>query len=100
MGYTLFADVGRTWPGDAPFGIDSGWQTALGVGLRLGLPQGTSGVARLDFAVPITGGRGLSDLVFRVSVKEFVGLIRGVEDEQMRRSRITGIGARAFEPGG
>lgn len=98
FGYTVFVDAGQTWKGDAPFGVDSGWQAAVGAGIRLGLPEGTSGVARLDIAVPVTGGRGLSDLVFRVSMREFVGLLGGVEDEQMERSRITGIGPTVFEP--
>lgn len=98
FGYTVFVDAGRTWKGDAPFGIDSGWQAAVGAGIRLGLPEGTSGVARLDVALPVTGGRGFSDLVFRVSMREFVGLLGGVDDEQMERSRIKGIGPTVFEP--
>ena len=97
FGTSLFLDVGRTWPGDSPFGRDSGWQAAIGGGIRLGLPEGTSGVARLDLAFPLTGGRGLGDVVFRVSMREFVGLIGGVEDEQMERSRITGIGPSVFQ---
>ncbi|HKJ92983.1 MAG TPA: hypothetical protein VJ957_07435, partial [Longimicrobiales bacterium] len=51
-GITLFADVGRIWPGDAPFGVDSGWRAGLGAGLRFNFPAGGKTTYRIDVAAP------------------------------------------------
>lgn len=90
FGLTGFVDVGRMWDGDVPFGSDSGTEVSLGLGLRVGFPQGTGSVARLDFAYPVTGD---GSLVVRVSVREVLGLLAGFEDEQVRRSRRVGLGS-------
>jgi len=89
FGFTVFADVGRMWAGDVPFGRDTGWLGNVGGGLRFGFPDGSRGLVRLDVAIPLTGDGPL----FRVSMKEFIGLRRGLDDEQVRRSRVLGIGS-------
>ena len=61
LGFTVFADVGRGWASDVPFGLDTGWRKAVGVGLRGGFPAGTGSVTRLELAWPVGGvdaGRG------------------------------------------
>lgn len=93
FGTTLFVDFGRVWPGDVPFGMDSGLQAAVGAGLRLGLSPGTRRVVRLDFAFPVSGPGTINDVIFRVSLREFVGLRHGITDEQLNRSRWGGLGA-------
>ena len=93
FGLTVFGDVGRMWAGDVPFGRDTGWIGNVGGGLRFGFPDGSRGVVRLDIAVPLTGGGP----VFRVSMKEFIGLRRGMDDEQVLRSRVLGIGGDVFQ---
>ena len=93
FGFTVFADVGRMWAGDAPFGRDTGWIGDVGGGLRFGFPNGSRGVVRIDVAVPLVGG----DPVFRVSLREFFGLRRGFDDEQIVRSRVLGIGGNVFQ---
>jgi hypothetical protein len=84
LGLTLFADLGRMWPGDAPFGRDSGWRGSVGGGLRVGFPAGTRGVVRLDFGFPVDGS-GLGGMVFRVSAFDRLGLQR-LSDRQLLRS--------------
>ncbi len=98
FGFSFFADVGKMWAGDAPFGVDTDWRASVGTGVRFGFPAESRGSLRLDIALPVEGGAGFSDLVFRVSLREFVGLLRGFDDEQTVRSRLVGIGADAFQP--
>ena len=90
LGLTLFADAGRGWAGDAPYGVDTGWKTSAGAGLRLGFPVGSSRVTRIDVAWPVgaDSGRGA---MFRVSTGDFIGLVRGFADTQMTRSRRSGV---------
>jgi hypothetical protein len=91
FGTSVFFDVGRVWPGDAPFGVESEVQAAVGAGLRIGFPSETTGVVRIDIAAPITQPFSLSNLVIRFSAKERNGVSFGVYDEQMIRSRFTGL---------
>lgn len=55
LGLTVFGDVGRGWSSDVPFGVDTGWRKAMGVGLRLGFPAGTGSVARVELSWPVGG---------------------------------------------
>jgi len=97
FGLSFFVDAGRMWAGDAPFGQDTGWMASVGAGVRLGFPAESRNTVRFDLAMPVTGG-GFSDLLFRVSVREFLGLLRGFDDEQSVRSRVVGLGADVFQP--
>ncbi len=91
LGATAFWDIGRVWPGDVPYGVDSGWQSALGFGLRLGLPSGTRNVFRTDVAFPVGGG----DPVFRFTF-ELNLLRRGFVTPDVARSRRFGLGPEHF----
>lgn len=95
MGFTVFGDVGRVWSGDAPFGRTSPWRGAVGAGLRLGFPAGSRGLVRLDVAVPL-GSDGSRGPVFRLTVKETLGLLAGFLDDQADRSRRVRIGPDYF----
>lgn len=64
LGATFFADAGRTWAGDAPFGQNSPWRASAGAGLRFGVPRGTHGVIRPDIVWPL--GRG-GEPIFRIA---------------------------------
>ena len=55
VGFTVFGDVGRGWAGTAPFSADTGWESAAGAGLRLGLPAGTGSNLRVEIAWPVGG---------------------------------------------
>ena len=96
LGVTFFADVGRTWSLDVPFGTDSGWRSSLGFGLRFGYPAGTPRTARVDLAFPV-GGPSRSP-VLRIAMRELLGISRGMRDDQMERSRLNGIGPDRFVP--
>jgi len=93
LGMTAFADMGRVWPGDVPYALDSGWQAAVGFGLRLGLPTGTRNVWRADMAFPVgpTGGSP----IFRFSF-ELNRLRSGFLTPDVFRSRRFGLGAEHF----
>lgn len=56
VGFTLFTDVGRGWEGNAPFSRSTGWQSATGVGLRIGFPRESQSVLRVEYALPTGGG--------------------------------------------
>jgi hypothetical protein len=95
FGVTFFADAGRVWAGEIPFGVDSGWKASVGGGLRLGFPAGSRGVARLDLAFPVLGGEGRGP-IFRVTLLELLGLTTGFFDQEMERSRRVTIGPDSF----
>ncbi len=92
LGMTAFIDVGSIWEGGVPFGADSGTLTTAGAGLRIGFPGGTRGVTRIDVAFPLNGLDPFGSPTFRISA-ELLGLRRGVEDRQLRRSRRAGVGS-------
>jgi len=96
LGLTLFGDLGRVWPGDVPYGIDSGWQAAAGFGLRLGLPYRTRHVWRADIAFPV--GPTTGSPIFRVTF-ELNRLRDGFHTPDVGRSRQFLIGAETFSQG-
>jgi len=93
LGLTLFSDLGRVWPGDSPYGIDSDWQSALGFGLRIGLPRSTRHIYRTDIAFPI--GRTGGSPIFRVTF-EFNQFRQGFFTRDVRRSRRFQVGPDSF----
>lgn len=98
LGVTLFGDVGRVWAGDVPFGVDSGWRGSVGAGLRIGFPAGSRDVARIDLAWPVDGGGFAGGPVLRIALVDLIGLEGGLEDMQLERSRLLGVGPDRFSP--
>jgi hypothetical protein len=96
-GLTLFGDVGRIWPGDVPFGLDSGWRGAFGFGFRTSFPAGGRTTYRFDFAWPADRSMRLSDVRFRFTVGEILGLAARDADFQIVRSRPEGAGGNLFD---
>ena len=95
FGFTLFADAGRVWAGDVPYGADSGWKGALGFGLRIGVPARTRGVGRIELAFPL-GGTNTQGPVFRITLFELLGIGPGFSDRQLERTRLSRIGPDFF----
>lgn len=93
LGMTVFADLGRVWPGDVPYAVDSGWQAALGAGLRIGLPAGTRNIVRADIAFPVGATSG--GPIFRMSF-ELNRLREGFFTPDVLRSRRFNLGAEHF----
>jgi hypothetical protein len=92
IGGTVFADVGRIWRGDAPFGTDSGWRASAGVGLRGSFPAGSRSTYRVDVAWPIERSTAPRDFRVTVSIGEFRGLTPREADLQFTRSRTRSVG--------
>jgi len=103
LGLVLFGDVGRVWAGDVPYGVDSGWRSSVGAGIRLSLPGGTLTATRFDFTVPISGDRERQGVYFRFYTE--LGALVPVlgRGGQVQRSRWSGINsnltARPLFPG-
>jgi hypothetical protein len=91
FGFSFFMDLGHIQPGDVPFGIDSGWRSAVGAGIRFGLPPGTLNMTRIDLAAPLGPGAQLKDVVLRISLQEVLGLLPGFRDDQLVRSLRSGV---------
>jgi hypothetical protein len=91
LGLTLFADVGRVWSGDVPYGVDSGWRGALGLGLRYAAPAGSRMGGRIDLAFPL-GATAAHHPVFRITLFELLGIGPGFSDAQLERTRRTRTG--------
>jgi len=53
VGLAFFADAGRVWAGDAPFGMTSPVKTGVGVGILGAFPPGSQQTWRLDLALPM-----------------------------------------------
>jgi hypothetical protein len=54
FGLAGFADAGRVWPGDSPFGVDSKTRIGLGAGLLASFPPQSPRLWRVDVAVPVS----------------------------------------------
>ncbi len=87
IGSSLFIDVGRMWPGEAPYGVDSGWRTSLGAGLRVNLPAGGSNTLRIDAAFPIGADGGVGRMQLLIGVGEYLGITSPFADPRFGRSR-------------
>lgn len=53
LGAAFFAEVGKLWAGDAPFGRTTGYLPSVGVALLSAVPPRSRRMWRLDFAVPL-----------------------------------------------
>ncbi|MGH7720087.1 MAG: hypothetical protein ACREON_14755, partial [Gemmatimonadaceae bacterium] len=54
LGLSFFAEAGRLWAGDAPFGVDTPVRGSVGVGLLVAVPPGSKRNFRLDIAYPLS----------------------------------------------
>jgi hypothetical protein len=97
FGGTVFVDAGRIWPGDVPFGIDSGWRATAGLGFRGSFPAGGRSSFRIDFATPLDAGMNFRNVRVIISASEVLGL-RAVNtnDAQLVRSRNEGAEGTLF----
>jgi hypothetical protein len=93
LGMTLFAEVGRVWPGDAPFGIDSGWRKGVGAGVRIGFPRRARHAWRADLAFPVDGPE--TSPILRITF-EVNRLGQGFFTPDHFRSRRFDLGAHSF----
>jgi hypothetical protein len=88
VGTSLFLDVGRIWPGEAPYGADSNWRASIGGGLRVNFPAGGINTIRVDAAFPIGAGGGLGRMQLLIGVGEYLGVTTPFSDPRFGRSRM------------
>ncbi len=91
-GVAAFAEAGRLWAGDVPFGTDLPTQASAGVSLLAGFPVGSQRLWRVDLAFPLTAdGDGRFEI--RLSTLNSLRRVSDIEPEDVRRSR-----ERAIDP--
>jgi hypothetical protein len=91
VGTSLFVDVGRIWPGEAPYGGDSLWRASIGGGLRVNFPAGGTNTIRIDAAFPVGTDGGLGRMRLLIGVGEYLGVTTPFSDPQFYRSRMPPI---------
>lgn len=91
FGSVLFVDVGKIWPGDVPFGVDSPVRASAGLGLRAAFPPGSRQTFRLDVGFPISGETRVGDAVLTVGVGQAIGRRVVRRDPQLLRSSRYGL---------
>ena len=52
-GLAVFAEAGRLWAGDAPYGVTTGYMPSVGVALLAAVPPRSRRIWRLDVAFPL-----------------------------------------------
>jgi len=58
LGFAAFADAGRQWAGDVPFGITTPVKSSIGFSVLAAIPRHSARMWRADFAVPLNRGAG------------------------------------------
>lgn len=81
-----FADVGRLWAGDVPFGVDSPLMASAGVSILGAFPSGGKRTYRVDIGLPIARGPGDTGIAIRFTTYDR-GSSREREPRDVRRSR-------------
>ena len=66
IGVALFADAGRLWAGDVPYGVTTPLRYSAGFSLLAAVPSHSARMWRLDVAFPRVPGRGVR-VAFRLS---------------------------------
>jgi len=54
LGLALFADAGKLWAGDVPFGVDTRIKTGVGIGILAAVPPRSRRLYRMDVAFPVS----------------------------------------------
>lgn len=98
VGTVLFADFGKIWPGDVPFGTESQLRGTVGAGLRAAFPPGSRQTFRVDVGVPILQQEGVGSFVLSIGVGQFIGRRTARRDPQLLRSTRFGLPAADFTP--
>ena len=65
FGGAVFAQVGKTWEGDVPYGVTTTGRGSVGVGLLAALPRASRRLLRADVAFPLSIDPGVKRVEFR-----------------------------------
>jgi hypothetical protein len=93
-GVATFADVGRTWSGDVPYGETTVARGSLGAGLLLAVPPRSRRMLRMDLAVPVTPDAPRRYRLIFSTVSAARAFWRDPED--IARARTTGLPGTIF----
>ncbi|MFN2398389.1 MAG: hypothetical protein ABR543_07075 [Gemmatimonadaceae bacterium] len=87
-GLAIFADAGKLWRGDVPFGVSTPVKFGAGIGLLAAFPAGSKRTWRLDLAYPLSPD-GHAKFEVRLSSMDASGTIRAGwrEPADLTRSR-------------
>ena len=96
LGSALALDVGKSWAGDAPFGVESPVLANVAVGLRAALPPGSPNTLRLDLGFPLRGNVSARDLVLTIGIGQWIGSEAVETSPELRRSSRRGISTSLF----
>ena len=94
IGVAVFADAGRLWAGDVPFGTTIGPRVGVGAGLLLAVPPQSRRLWRLDVAFPI-GPDPHAKWEIRLSSNDLTRLFWR-EPDDVRRNRSRSLPASVF----
>lgn len=95
VGLAVFADAGRLWAGDAPFGVNTPIKLGAGISLLAAVPAGSKRTWRVDLAFPISpDGRARWEV--RLSSLDVTRIFRR-ESRDIRRSREIAVPSNVYE---
>jgi hypothetical protein len=88
FGTSVFADAGKLWAGDLPYGVTTPWRAAIGASLRLAVPARSTRMWRLEVAVPLNREAGGSRWELRLSHRDIASFFwREPADVDAARAR-------------
>jgi hypothetical protein len=94
IGFAAFADAGKLWAGDVPFGITSPLSIGAGVSILAALPPQSRRLWRVDFAFPVRGAQHHGWEV-RFSNRDFTRMFR-TEPRDIYSSRERSVPSSIF----
>lgn len=94
IGMALFADAGRLWAGDVPYGVSTPLRYAVGFSLLAAVPSRSARMWRLDVAFPRVPGRGVR-VAFRLSRSD-QSTVFWRDPRDLRRARERSVPASLF----
>src|SRR5437867_84984 len=99
VGMSFFAEAGRLWAGDAPYGVTTGILPSVGIGLLAAVPSGSKRLGRLDLAFPLGSVRAPNrrSLELRFSFSDATGILRR-EAGDVASAREQIVGTNIFLP--
>jgi hypothetical protein len=92
----LFADAGKLWAGDVPYGATTGVHGALGVSMLGAFPAGGKRTYRADIAFPLNPERGGSRIELRLSSADRTRLL-WLEPQDVSRARTGAVPANLMK---
>jgi hypothetical protein len=91
-----FADAGKLWAGDVPYGTTTGVEASVGVSLLGGYPAGGKRINRVDFAMPINPQSGRARFELRFSSFDHTRLL-WQEPNDVARARTGAVPANLMK---